>query len=127
MAAQSSQLYATNIRHLLTELTPGKDGELVVNMDDEMIRGRHRKAYQGDVTWPPPPLKTAPPPAPAADARAGRSRGATEPHRHDADRAGHRRRRTAGHGRGGAARVHGAFHGVRAGHFRRLPGGWCGT
>jgi len=67
MAAQSSQLYATNIRHLLTELTPGKDGQLVVDMDDEMIRGA-TVLHQGDVTWPPPPLKTLPPPAPAAEA-----------------------------------------------------------
>ena len=67
MAAQSSQLYATNIRHLLTELTPGKDGHLVVDMDDEMIRGA-TVLHQGDVTWPPPPLKTLPPPAPAAEA-----------------------------------------------------------
>ncbi|KJK26404.1 NAD(P) transhydrogenase subunit alpha [Burkholderiaceae bacterium 16] len=65
MAAQSSQLYATNIRHLLTELTPGKDGQLVVDMDDEMIRGA-TVLHQGDVTWP-PPLKTLPPPAPAAE------------------------------------------------------------
>ncbi len=65
MAAQSSQLYATNIRHLLTELTPAKDGQLVVDMDDEMIRGA-TVLHQGDVTWPPPPLKTLPRPAPAA-------------------------------------------------------------
>ncbi|BDB27782.1 NAD(P) transhydrogenase subunit alpha [Cupriavidus sp. TA19] len=67
MAAQSSQLYATNIRHLLTELTPGKDGRLVVNMDDEMIRGATVQ-HQGTVTWPPPPLTVAIPQqqAPAA-------------------------------------------------------------
>ncbi|WP_029047000.1 Re/Si-specific NAD(P)(+) transhydrogenase subunit alpha [Cupriavidus sp. amp6] len=67
MAAQSSQLYATNIRHLLTELTPGKDGQLVVNMDDEMIRGATVQ-HQGAVTWPPPPLTVAIPQqqAPAA-------------------------------------------------------------
>lgn len=39
MAAQSSQLYATNIRHLLTELCPEKNGLLDVNMDDDVIRG----------------------------------------------------------------------------------------
>ena len=38
MASQSSQLYATNVRHLLTELTPEKDGEINVNMEDEVIR-----------------------------------------------------------------------------------------
>lgn len=39
LATQSSQLYATNLKHLLTELTPEKDGTIVVNMDDEVIRG----------------------------------------------------------------------------------------
>ncbi|WP_062804637.1 Re/Si-specific NAD(P)(+) transhydrogenase subunit alpha, partial [Cupriavidus necator] len=67
MAAQASQLYGTNIRHLLTELTPGKDGQLVVDMDDEMIRGA-TVLHQGTVTWPPPPLTVAIPQqqAPAA-------------------------------------------------------------
>ncbi|MBD9628519.1 NAD(P)(+) transhydrogenase (Re/Si-specific) subunit alpha, partial [Ensifer sp. ENS06] len=39
MAAQASTLYATNIRHMLTDLTPGKDGKLVHNMEDDVIRG----------------------------------------------------------------------------------------
>ncbi|EQD77829.1 NAD(P) transhydrogenase subunit alpha, partial [mine drainage metagenome] len=38
LAAQSSQLYGTNLRHLLTDMTPGKEGQLVVNMEDEVIR-----------------------------------------------------------------------------------------
>ncbi|ULX51877.1 NAD(P) transhydrogenase subunit alpha [Cupriavidus taiwanensis] len=60
MAAQASQLYGTNIRHLLSELTPGKDGQLVVDMDDEMIRGA-TVLHKGAVTWPPPPLTVAVP------------------------------------------------------------------
>ncbi|NSX15193.1 Re/Si-specific NAD(P)(+) transhydrogenase subunit alpha [Cupriavidus taiwanensis] len=60
MAAQASQLYATNIRHLLSELAPGKDGQLVVDMADEMIRGA-TVLHQGAVTWPPPPLTVAVP------------------------------------------------------------------
>ena len=39
LAAQSSQLYATNLRHLLTDMCPEKDGELVVDMEDEVVRG----------------------------------------------------------------------------------------
>lgn len=54
LAAQSSQLYATNIRHLLTELCPKKDGSIDVNMDDEVIRGT-TVVKQGKITWPPPP------------------------------------------------------------------------
>ena len=69
LAAQSSQLYATNLRHLLTDMTPEKDGKLVVDMEDEVIRGA-TVCTGGETTWPPPPpkLSAAPPkpePAPA--------------------------------------------------------------
>ncbi|SOC10712.1 Re/Si-specific NAD(P)(+) transhydrogenase subunit alpha [Rhodobacter maris] len=58
MAQQSSQLYATNIRHMMTDLTPGKDGVVVHNMEDDVIRGA-TVAYQGEITFPPPPPKVA--------------------------------------------------------------------
>ncbi len=69
LAAQSSQLYATNLRHLLTELTPEEDGNIVVDMEDEVIRGA-TVCKDGETTWPPPApkLSAAPPkaePAPA--------------------------------------------------------------
>lgn len=62
LAAQSSQLYGTNLRHLLTELTPDKDGTINVNMDDEVIRGT-TVIKAGEITWPPPApnLSAAPP------------------------------------------------------------------
>jgi NAD(P) transhydrogenase subunit alpha len=70
LAAQSSQLYGTNLRHLLTDLTPEKDGNIAVDMDDEVIRGA-TVCLQGKTTWPPPaptlraaPAKTEPEPAP---------------------------------------------------------------
>ena len=56
MAAQASSLYATNIRHMLTDLTPEKNGTLVVNMEDDVIRGV-TIAHGGSVTFPPPPPK----------------------------------------------------------------------
>ncbi len=56
MAAQSSQLYGTNLRHLLTELCPAKDGQIDVNMEDEVIRGA-TVVKNGAITWPPPPPK----------------------------------------------------------------------
>ena len=65
MPAQASQLYAANIGHLLAALTPGKDGELAVNLDDEVIRGC-TVAHRGEVTWPPPAATPSPKPAPAA-------------------------------------------------------------
>ena len=71
LAAQSSQLYGTNLRHLLTDLTPEKDGNIVVDMEDEVIRGT-TVCKDGETTWPPPapklsaaPAKPAPAPAPA--------------------------------------------------------------
>ncbi|RQR45736.1 Re/Si-specific NAD(P)(+) transhydrogenase subunit alpha [Burkholderia sp. Bp9140] len=56
MATQSSQLYATNIRHLLTDLTPGKDGVLQINIDDDVMRGV-TVVNRGAITWPPPAPK----------------------------------------------------------------------
>ncbi len=69
LAAQSSQLYATNLRHLLTDMTPGKDGNIVVDFEDEVVRGA-TICKDGETTWPPPApkLSAAPPkaePAPA--------------------------------------------------------------
>ncbi|WP_425039433.1 Re/Si-specific NAD(P)(+) transhydrogenase subunit alpha [Primorskyibacter sp. S187A] len=58
MAAQSSSLYATNIRHLMTDLTPEKDGVVNHNMEDDVIRGA-TITHEKDVTFPPPPPKVA--------------------------------------------------------------------
>ena len=70
LAPQSSTLYATNLRHLLTDLTPQKDGVVRLNMDDAVIRGV-TVVQDGTITWPPPaPRLTAVPP-PAAVAAQG--------------------------------------------------------
>ena len=58
MAAQSSTLYATNIRHMMTDLTPEKDGVVNHNMEDDVIRGA-TAVFQGEITFPPPPPKVA--------------------------------------------------------------------
>jgi NAD(P) transhydrogenase subunit alpha len=58
MAAQASTLYSTNIRHMLTDLTPKKDGVINHNMDDDVIRGA-TVAKDGEITFPPPPPKIA--------------------------------------------------------------------
>ncbi|MCC7321301.1 MAG: Re/Si-specific NAD(P)(+) transhydrogenase subunit alpha [Rubellimicrobium sp.] len=54
MAQQASNLYAANIRHMVSDLTPGKDGVIVQNMEDDVIRGA-TVTHAGAVTWPPPP------------------------------------------------------------------------
>ena len=64
LAAQSSQLYATNLRHLLTDMTPAKDGNLVVDFEDEVIRGT-TVCRDGETTWPPPAPKLSAAPAAA--------------------------------------------------------------
>lgn len=69
LANQSSQLYATNLRHLLTELCPEKNGTINVNMEDEVIRGT-TVIKEGKITWPPPPPKLSASPAPQTEAPA---------------------------------------------------------
>lgn len=56
MAAQSSTLYANNIRHMISDLTPDKDGKINHNMDDDVIRGA-TATFKGKITFPPPPPK----------------------------------------------------------------------
>jgi H+-translocating NAD(P) transhydrogenase subunit alpha len=65
LAAQSSQLYGTNLRHLLTDMCKEKDGNLIVDFDDEVVRGA-TVVKDGEITWPPPaPKLSAAPPKPA--------------------------------------------------------------
>jgi NAD(P) transhydrogenase subunit alpha len=56
MATQSSSLYGNNIRHMMADLTPEKDGKINHNMEDDVIRGA-TVAFDGEVTFPPPPPK----------------------------------------------------------------------
>lgn len=61
MAAQSSQLYGTNLCHLLKDMGGSEDYK--IDYDDEVVRGA-LILHEGKVTWPPPKPAT-PPPAPA--------------------------------------------------------------
>jgi NAD(P) transhydrogenase subunit alpha len=65
LAKQSSTLYATNLFRLAEELCKTKDGVINVNMEDDAIRGL-TVIKEGNITWPPPPLKLPAPPAAAA-------------------------------------------------------------
>ncbi|MGL5867174.1 MAG: Re/Si-specific NAD(P)(+) transhydrogenase subunit alpha [Dermatophilaceae bacterium] len=66
LPTQASQLFGTNLANLMTLLTPGKDGEVVLDLDDVVQRGM-TTVHDGQVLWPPPPVSvsapTVPPPA----------------------------------------------------------------
>ena len=56
MATQSSNLYSTNTRHMIDDLTPEKNGVPYVNMEDDVIRGA-TVLHNGEITFPPPKPK----------------------------------------------------------------------
>ncbi len=62
LPTQASNLYANNIVNLLTDMTPEKDGQLVVDLEDQVVRGT-LVTHQGEVTWPPPKIAEPTPPA----------------------------------------------------------------
>ena len=65
LPTQASQLYGTNLVNLMKLLTPEKDGQLVLDMDDVVQRGM-TVVHDGEVTWPPPEIEVSKP-APAQD------------------------------------------------------------
>ncbi len=69
LPGQSSQLYGTNLVNALKLLTPGNDGQLVVDFDDEILRTM-TTVRDGVITFPPPPIEVsaALAPAPAVEA-----------------------------------------------------------
>ena len=67
LPAQASQLYSTNLVNLLKLLTPGKDGQLVLDWDDVVQRSM-TVARDHEVTWPPPPVEVSAAPKAAAAA-----------------------------------------------------------
>jgi H+-translocating NAD(P) transhydrogenase subunit alpha len=66
LAAQTSQLYGTNIVNLFKLLTPEKDGELTLDMDDVVQRGI-TVVLDGESMWPPPPVQVSAAPAAQPD------------------------------------------------------------
>ncbi|MCD4523493.1 Re/Si-specific NAD(P)(+) transhydrogenase subunit alpha [Nocardioides sp. cx-173] len=64
LAAQTSQLYGTNIVNLFKLLTPAKDGQLVLDLDDVVQRGI-TVTHDGELLWPPPPVQVSAAPAAA--------------------------------------------------------------
>ncbi|GIE28071.1 NAD(P) transhydrogenase subunit alpha [Actinoplanes italicus] len=66
LPAQASQLYGTNLVNLMKLLTPGKDGELVLDFDDVVQRSM-TVVRDGELTWPPPPVSVSAAPAAVAE------------------------------------------------------------
>ncbi len=58
MPKHTSQLFGTNIVNVMKPLTPGKNGQAVLNFEDEVVRGV-TVAHAGEVMWPPPPVKVS--------------------------------------------------------------------
>jgi NAD(P) transhydrogenase subunit alpha len=58
LPTQASQLFATNIVNLMKLITPDKDGQLVLDLDDVVQRGM-LVANKGEVTWPPPQVSVS--------------------------------------------------------------------
>jgi NAD(P) transhydrogenase alpha subunit len=67
LPAQASQLYGQNLVSLMTLLTPGKDGQLVLDFDDVVQRAM-TVVRDGEKTWPPPPVQVSAAPVPVATA-----------------------------------------------------------
>ncbi|MFJ8546422.1 Re/Si-specific NAD(P)(+) transhydrogenase subunit alpha [Streptomyces sp. NPDC093586] len=62
LPAQASQLFATNLLNLLRLLTPGKDGQPVIDFDD-VVQRAVTVVRDGEITWPPPPVPVSAAPA----------------------------------------------------------------
>ena len=67
LPTQASQLYGTNLVNLLKLLTPGKDGQLVIDFDD-VVQRAVTVVRDGEQTWPPPAVQVSA--APVASAKA---------------------------------------------------------
>ncbi|WP_062070852.1 Re/Si-specific NAD(P)(+) transhydrogenase subunit alpha [Demequina sediminicola] len=58
MPQHTSQLLGTNVVNLMKLLTPAKDGEAALDMEDQVVRGM-TVASGGDVMWPPPAVSVS--------------------------------------------------------------------
>jgi NAD(P) transhydrogenase subunit alpha len=67
LPTQASQLFGTNLVNLLKLLTPGKDGRVVLDLDDVVQRGM-TVCRDGETLWPPPPVQVSAAPAAAVKA-----------------------------------------------------------
>jgi NAD(P) transhydrogenase subunit alpha len=69
LPAQASQLYGTNLLNLMKLVTPGKDGQLVLDFED-VVQRNMTVARNGEKLWPPPPVAVSAAPEAAKPAAA---------------------------------------------------------
>ncbi|MFL6153042.1 MAG: Re/Si-specific NAD(P)(+) transhydrogenase subunit alpha, partial [Ornithinibacter sp.] len=62
LPTQASQLFGTNLVNLLKLVTPGKEGEFTLDLDDPVQRGM-TVVRDGEVLWPPPAVQVSAAPA----------------------------------------------------------------
>ncbi|HET8988028.1 MAG TPA: Re/Si-specific NAD(P)(+) transhydrogenase subunit alpha [Humibacillus sp.] len=65
LPTQASQLYGTNLVNLMKLLTPGKDGQLMLDFDD-VVQRNMTVARDGELLWPPPAIQVSAAPVVAA-------------------------------------------------------------
>ncbi|WP_348536511.1 Re/Si-specific NAD(P)(+) transhydrogenase subunit alpha [Geodermatophilus sp. DF01-2] len=58
LPGQASQLFGTNLVNLVKLLTPGKGGQLVLDLDDVVQRSM-TVVRDGELLWPPPPVQVS--------------------------------------------------------------------
>ncbi|MDT8851372.1 Re/Si-specific NAD(P)(+) transhydrogenase subunit alpha [Pantoea dispersa] len=78
LPTQSSQLYGTNLVNLLKLLCKEKNGEIVVDFDDVVVRGV-TVIRDGEVTWPAPPIQVSAAPQAAKPAAQPQVKAAEKP------------------------------------------------
>ncbi len=67
LPTQASQLFGTNLVNLLKLVTPDKEGEFALDLDDPVQRGM-TVVRDGEVLWPPPAVQVSAAPAAAVAA-----------------------------------------------------------
>lgn len=76
LPTQSSQLYGTNLVNLLKLLCKEKDGNIVIDFDDVVVRGV-TVVREGEITWPAPPIQVSAQPQAAAKSGSAERSGET--------------------------------------------------
>ncbi len=62
LPTQASQLFGTNLVNLLKLVTPEKDGNFTLDLEDQVQRGM-TVVHEGEVLWPPPAVQVSAAPA----------------------------------------------------------------